>query len=477
MLTLKNHQQDNLDFFRSKARAISLLPYGAGKSAVAVLRMGDLVSKHRVLIVTTNGTVLNWMDEIKLWGRKDWKAVALIGKKQRRVDLFESPHNIAVINHEGLRVMLEAVGKKFANHYKVVFVDELHRAKNPETDVAKDLALVCHPDHAYYVYGLTGSPVLESPLDLFSLLRIINPFIFGTDFEAWRDKFFVKESIDESYPKWVPREGAVDFLRAKLHSISFRRERDEVDVLYPEQIFHRPIRMDLCGETRRRYDEAERNLSLSLNSGAISLVSIYPRLEKLCQLTRGWCYNKDKAPFYFPERPAIEATAEYLENVKGTGQIVIWAVRPPDMAMIGHLLDRMGIRFRYVFGKVRSLEKRKEVVSQFNNGLFDVLLAQPRCLGEGLSLQAKYSLRYSYRWSSLEWDQPIGRFARLSSRAKWVHYTDIVINDTIDVGIIKAVRQKLVVGESIKKSGFDFAKVIRDSGLIWKSPTGRTVSV
>lgn len=454
-LKLRAHQQENLDYFRSKSRAFSLLPFGSGKTPICVLRIGDLMPR-RALVVTTTGTLYKWMRELRTWGDPEWTCIALHGRRAQRLRAFKAPHNVAVINYEGLRIMIEAYGESFLKAYQVKIFDEIHRLKNPDSDIAKDSALISHPDFADYVYGITGSPVLESPLDLFSLFRVVNPYLFGSDFEKWRDRYFTLESEEKpdgskGFPKWVCRPGAMDFLAEKLHEISFRREKSEVEVEYPVQLFESPLMLELKGAASRAYAEAEHRLMLAVRDQVIPLVNIYPRIEKLCQLARGWCYDKQKRPIFYPGPPGIAALCEYMEDVRGSGRIAIWAVRPPDMSMIAGALERMGRTYRIIFGGINNLKKREEICESFNDGYIDALIAHPRCLGEGVDLEAGHSLRYSYRWSATEYDQTIGRFARMTSSAPCVKYTDMVCKDTIDMGIMTAVRRKLDIGEMIKK--------------------------
>lgn len=457
-MRLREHQQANLDFFRTKARALSLLPFGSGKSPIGVLRIGDLTPRHgRSLIVTTTGMVFKWEREVKTWGDPSWVTSILVGKRDRRIAEFRKPHDVAITNYEGLDVLLRELKGEFLRAYPTKVFDEIHRCKDPNSDVAKNSALIAHPRYADHVYGLTGLPVLESPMDLFAIMRVINPFIFGNDFEEWRKRYFhkeieQKEDGSKGFPKWVPKPGAVEFLASEMHKISFRRERDEVEVTYPVQHFADPMMIDLTGRSRRAYDEAEKRLSLALRHQVLSLVSIYPRLEKLCQLSRGWCYDNNKNAFYFPERPVLGALCDYLEDVNGQGKVVIWAVRMPDMAMIADLLRKMGKSYRVVCGAVKSVSKRDEIVGSFNNGDTQCLIAHPRCVGEGIDLHANYSFRYSYRWSAMEWSQPIGRFARMISPTGWVHYTDAVVRDTVDEGIMASVKRKLSVGELINRA-------------------------
>jgi len=450
-MQLRRHQQENLDFFRDNPRAMSLLQYGSGKTPAAILRIADLVPPRRCLVVTTTGTLFKWVKELKLWGDPDWAVIALNGRRTKRLNLFRSAHNVAVINYEGLRVMMRLLGKRILGFYKVIVFDEIHRLKNAEALIGREAALIAHPNHCDYVYGLTGSPVLETPTDMFSIMRVINPAVFGQDYESWRKIYFDLTGEGGKYPKWIALPGATEFLADQLHGYGFRRSRDQLDMKFPDQIFAEPLVATLRDRTRSVYKIAEEQFYLALRHEQPSLRNIYPRLEKLCQISRGWAYDSKQNPILFDHWPGISIVNDYLDAIEGQGRPVFWAVRKPDFTMLGDCMAKRGMSYKTVHGGIRSIPKRTAIVDYFNKGNLDTLICHPRCVGEGIDLQANYSFRYSYRWSMQEWDQPYGRFARLSSHANWVHYTDLVVAGTIDEGIIEAIKAKADLGTSVKK--------------------------
>lgn len=450
-LKLRRHQKLNLDFFRTKTRAVTLLPYGSGKTPILVRRIVDLCPPKRALIVTTNGTVYKWTRELLKWGDPGWRVVNLTGKKSKRLAAFDTPHEVAVINYEGLRVMLKARGKRFATHYPVKIFDEVHRVKGADTQISLDAAYVAHTNHTDYCYCATGSPVLESGLDLFGVFRVIRPELFGQNFDRWRKTFFQRTRREgDNFPRWYYKRGAEGFLRSKLHEIAFSMQDEDLDMTKPRQRFGDPFICQLRGKALKTYKGLEDELLLTLKHTRIPLEDVYARLEKLLQLARGWVYVREGVAKKIAE-PGILALSQYLESIRGQGRPVIWAVRDPDFKMISECLEFHGINYKIISGGTRSMKMRDQVLRSFNAGNFDALIAHPRCVGEGEDMEAEYSFRYSYRWSHLEWDQPIGRFARMTSKAREVHYTDLICEGTVDEGVIEAIAKKKELGRRIKE--------------------------
>lgn len=453
-LVLRDHQQAALDWLRGRSRGFLALPYGTGKTAPAILRAADAIRDGgRVLVVTTNGTVGKWRDEIKTWGHPSWKVESLTGKADWRRRVALAPHNVGIVNYEGVAVLLRLLGKRILGAYKMILFDEVHQLRNPDTAQSRVAAVLAHPDHADNVYGLTGSPVLESPIDLFGLFRAINPGVFGWDFEGWRDRYFVLVSpTPGAYPKWTLRAGCFDRLKSVWDSHSFRRERSECDVTMPDQRMGEPLICEMRGRTAEMYAQARDSFGLDLETGHINLANVYPRLEKLCQLSRGWYYDARKRPCLIEggNQPVGDALDNYLDSIRGQGRVVVWSVRPPEMVLIREALRRHGRdRVIVIHGESGTTKQRHAAVKRFNVGGADALIAHPKCVGEGIDLSAEFSFRYSYRWSALEYDQSIGRLARMSSRAKWVHYTDAVVADSLDGAILDAIRNKTNLGKRV----------------------------
>lgn len=442
--SLYSHQRENLAMWRKLARGFSLLPYGAGKTPICIQRLRDLVPPRRALIVTTTGTLGKWEREVQVWGDPTWSVVVLHGTRRTRWRRFLSPHNVAIINYDGLLVL----GKALLNQYNVVVFDEVHRLKNPAAKTSRGAAALGASADA--VYACTGSPILESPLDAYSVMRAVNPQVWGPDYYRWRERYFEyrrekRADGTHSYPKWMPRDGTMATLSAALHGMSYYKPVEELDIRYPRVVTQPPLRIHLPPTLMHKYREVERDLVLSLKDHPeISLLDIRPRLQKLCQLARGWCYVKGadgvRRPVVVSARGILKAVCEHLEDVRGV-PIVIWATHVPEMALLQGAVHRMGLKSQSIHGST-PVSTRTQVIDAFNDGGLNVLIAHPRCIGEGVDLEAGHAFRFSMTWSLLEYHQSNGRTTRASSRAKLVTRRDLVAHSTVDDLMIASIRRK-----------------------------------
>jgi hypothetical protein len=72
--------------------------------------------------------------------------------------------------------------------YPIIICDEVHKIKNK--DAKQSQAVYQLGDQAVYRFGLTGVPISSSLLDVFGLMRFINPEVFGKSYNVFRKKYF-----------------------------------------------------------------------------------------------------------------------------------------------------------------------------------------------------------------------------------------------------------------------------------------------
>ncbi len=460
--TLGAHQEAALAWHRRLRYSANISPTGTGKSLPAACRLSDLVPPHRALLIAPQ-QVLGTPERPGAWPRlfhrlrPDWKLQWLTGERHKRHKAIMAPHHIGMINPEGLAVLgteLVDVGR-----YGVILGDEVHRSRNPASTTSRIWGALAA--EAEYVIGLSGSPLLESPVDLFGIFRAIYPQMFGDDFYAWRGRYFeMRSDPDEdgyhAYPRWCPREGTMAILGSAIRSISYYCSYEDLPWKdFPTGIDAPPVYVDLPEPVRGVYEDIKEEVSRGLTDGLFTSENIRPRLLKMLQLTSGWMYDNDHNALPVGECTKAAALASLVDEFKGE-PFVVWAVHPPDMTLAARAIDRFRGKVRYgiVYGDTPQGE-RQDILNAFNSGKINGLIAHPTCLGEAVDLEEAHDVRMTRTWSANQWHQSRGRGRRASSRHDRVIYYEILARDTIDEGIRHSLRGKVsYLSLLLKHAGF-----------------------
>lgn len=162
---------------------------GLGKTIQTIAFIAYLADKHNIrgphVIIGPLTTVRNWMKEFSKW-LPNCKAMILEATKDKRDDQIDR------FFHEKMEVILTSYESIRANDsffsglkFKLLVVDEAHKMKNDETVFSQ---LMRHVKARFKIL-LTGTPIHNNTLELWSLLNFVMPEIFydSSLFTDWTD--------------------------------------------------------------------------------------------------------------------------------------------------------------------------------------------------------------------------------------------------------------------------------------------------
>lgn len=165
------HQRIAVEYGLKHNRWILADEQGLGKSKVAI----DIaVRKDRCLIVCPNSLKENWQKEIRKHSNKTSSIYP-------QTDGF-----FVIVNIEKLRNEKTAAQLNF----NMVVVDEIHKIKNPYSKQAKGL-LSLQPE---YRLALTGTPLTDSPLDLYVTLKWLG---YAPSYDRFKSKYCIIGGYNE----------------------------------------------------------------------------------------------------------------------------------------------------------------------------------------------------------------------------------------------------------------------------------------
>lgn len=174
---------------------------GTGKTATAInIYRWKCAKAGRLLKALYLGPpiiVQNVKREFQTHSKVSDKVVCLEGAgKKRAATVAQYPANkpaIFVTNYEAL-LMKDVYDQLVRWAPEVIIFDESHKLKNPQAKRTKQAIKLA--DLAQYHLILTGTPILNTPMDIFAQYRVMDRGeTFGKNYYAFRAEYFYDKNI------------------------------------------------------------------------------------------------------------------------------------------------------------------------------------------------------------------------------------------------------------------------------------------
>lgn len=454
-----------LTIFQSSIRPSGfglLFEMGCGKTLTAIAIMGALYQQGkigRVLIVAPSSVCSVWPHDLGTFADFDYSTEVLLGAKEKRLEALwrlRQPDSapslkIAIINYESTHRegIFEALEDYDAN---LIICDESQRIKTHTA--AQSKAMHQLGDVAQYKLILSGTPVQNNAVDLYSQYRFLDSAVFGTNFYAFRNRYCIMGGYGG---RQVVGYQHMEQLIQKEHSVAYRVTKKECLDL-PQQTFEKRY-VRFSHEERRLYDQVQKSSITELEGGnSVTAATVLTKILRLMQLTGGHIKFDDADDARQIGTAKLDALADILEDyVLETGKkLVIFARFRPEIAAIEKLLQKKRIQYGSIYGDV-CMEYRGKIVDDFQqNPETQVFVAQIQTAGLGITLHAAsvavfYSLDYNYA----NYAQALARIHRIGQHEP-VTYIHLLVENSIDDKVLSALEKKEDIARSIVDSWRDY---------------------
>jgi hypothetical protein len=450
----------------------------SGKTKVMLDNIGTLYDSGHItgaIILAPKGVYMNWSEkEIPTHMSDDiekdvlvWKASDSEGKKRalaKRIQNWDGKslqllvYNIESLISEKGMVLLSDFIKQHKGKV-LALVDESTCIKNHKAKRTKAAINVGKKCLARRI--ATGSPVTNSPLDLYSQCAFLDKSLLGFgSFYSFRNTYANIEKVrnrqGQSYDKILSYKN-LDQLSKRLDEFSFRITKKECLDL-PDKIYvTRDV--DLTPEQVKLYKEmSEYQFAMLEKDDQIHEMSAQIVLTKLLRLHQLLCgtFVSDEGEVQSIPNNRIDALREILEET--SGKVIIWATYRDNIFQIAKMLqDSYGDdSFVTYFGDT-SPEERTQAISKFQDEESPVrfFLGNVQTAGRGITLTAASTVVYYSNNFSLELrQQSEDRAHRLGQKNK-VTYIDLVVRHSLDEKIIKSLIEKRNIANEILKDDLE----------------------
>lgn len=306
-------QRETASFLSMHSRAFCLNGMGTGKTNAALWAfdyMRNNKQAKKMLVVCPLSTMeRTWADSIfQTFPHLDF--AVLHGSRERRIKLLKEDVHIYIINIDGIRTIEKELAKR--EDIDLVVADELAMARNGSTERWKSLNTICNKQTHRRVWGMTGSPTPNSPLDAWAQCKLVTPDNPSVPKYFGRFRDLVMRQITQF--KWVPRPEANDIIHNMMQP-AIRFSLDDCTDL-PEQTFiTRDVEM--TKEQKQAYKEMMSKLATEVSGGQILAVNEAVKANKLIQIACGVAYDSKGGTIEIPNKPRLDVLIELIEESEG----------------------------------------------------------------------------------------------------------------------------------------------------------------
>lgn len=427
-LPLYPFQKIGVNFLKTMPAALLADVPGLGKTIQTIAALENAV---RVLVLCPASLKYSWEAEIKKWdpGRR---VVVVDGKKPDRDVMWSRMRNsyrpaFYVANYE----LLLHDFKEMVVEWDAIVCDEATRISNPDAKTTKLLKMLV----AKKKIALTGTPVSNSPVDLFSIIDWLSPRVLGS-FYQFRSRYCI---VTPRYYNQVVGYRNLAELSQRISPFILRRTKEEVLKDFPPKtvedvIFHlSPKERKLYEGIRLQIQEEVEKLTVSGRTLGIVPVKML-RLKQATNHSSLISEEKDSSK--------LEALKDTLDPIIKNGDKAIVFTQFAEMAKILFAeLAALGYGPQMIYGEIHALD-RQRAVEQFNSDPLCKVIVMTEAGAYGLNLQAaSYVVHYDAPWSIAKLMQREDRAHRIG-QTKPVTVYNLIAKETIDEYVIKVLHKK-----------------------------------
>jgi superfamily II DNA or RNA helicase len=388
------------------------------------------------LVVMPTSLIYNWVAEARRFTPS--LRILIHTGAQRNVDPKYFALNDVVLTTYGLvRQDVDMLGK-FPWHYLIL--DESQMIKNPGSKTARAVKELM----AKHRLSLTGTPVENTLMDLWSQMTFLNPGLLGSE-TFFRD--FYIQPIEKF--RDVDR---TEKLRKLIHPFILRRTKTQVATELPPKV----EQVHFCEMTegqKKLYEEtknAYRNYLLGMDEGDFGKkkLNILAGLQKLRQIAIHPHLVEEGQGLELSESGKFQEYERLLDEVISKGaKVLVFSQFVRLLKILREDLTAKGIAACYLDGG--TVDRQGEVQRFQNDPDVQVFLISLKAGGVGLNLTAaEYVFILDPWWNPAVERQAIDRSHRIGQTQTVFSYK-FITKDSIEEKIIQLQQKKFQLSEDV----------------------------
>ena len=451
------NQEEALEFALTHPHCMLDMEMGTGKTRVAIDTVFARKNTYRILVVCPKAVIGVWREKNKKfapdknWACYDPQKGTIKTKAEGLKKFLKTPASKQFVILNYACVWREPMGDLILkSNFNMVILDESHRAKAAGSKVSRYLAML--GKRVNYRMCLSGTPMANSPLDVYGQYRFLDPTIFGTKHYLFLQEYAIMGGPDMRFVVGFKNQKR---LNEKFNSIAYHCKMSDIadrlklpDVLPPTRI---PV--VLPPRDKKTMEELSKEFVAECGSGHVVVNNVLVSILRMQQICSGFCITKESV---FDEGEVQElntakesALADILEDVSPTDSIVVFCQFKHDLEAIKRATLKAGRKYFELSGSFNTLVHWKRC----NGGVIGV---QIQAGAEGIDMtKSNHAVYFSVPHSLAMYNQSKARLYRPGQTTP-VSFSHLIAEGTIDEALYSALLRKEDIIESIKAGTFDF---------------------
>lgn len=467
-----NHQEDGFELANNHNAFYYAWDMGAGKTKGAI-DWANYIDSYLVLIVAPNKVIPVWPGQFIIHSKKQFNVLPItkkFGNSDKKANVIHehilrckqtNERCVIVINYESYwrepigpihndAGRITGLGVLLSQQWDLIIADEAHRIKSPGGKASWMMKRL-HKKSDRRLF-LSGTPMPNSPLDLYAQFRALNPEIFGTNFSFFKRRYCELGGFEgRQVVGWINQEE----LQSKFFSIAHHVSADDCLDLPDTQDIVIPCHLN--SKAKRIYNELNKDFIAGVDGGIITVNNALDKLLRLAQIAGGYLVYEHEIDEdttvkrnRIIDNSKIETVIEIIKDLPPEEPIVIFFRFTNEILRMTEAIDKAFKDIR----KICEVSGRISEPIDFKDGIWqnkttNIALVNVQAGSEGIDMTAaRYCFYFSMGFSLGQYMQSRRRVHRPGQTRK-VFYYHIIATGTVDRKILTAMKDKKRVVNSV----------------------------
>jgi len=417
---------------------------GLGKTMQVISLLLHAPKPQAALLIAPTSVIGNWLKELEKFAPSIRATIHHGSKRTKKEDLSQiMADNDVVITSYGLIRQDKALFNSAT--WSRLIIDEAQNIKNPSAAQTK----IIYGISANSRIALTGTPIENRLMDLWSLFNFLNPGILGTR-GAFRKEFEIPVQRDNDVRK-------TSILKNLVEPFILRRLKTDKNIIQdlPDKI-EQKVYCELTKEQASLYqsivNEVEANINDTQETSEHKMIflSALLRLKQCCNHPAQLL--QDGSEFSLERSIKLQRLTELAKEAINNGESILIFSQFKEIcnALQTLLKTQLGFNTHYLHGGT-SRKKREEMIEQFQapHSPASIFVLSLKAGGVGITLtKANHVIHFDRWWNPAVENQATDRAYRIGQQ-KTVFAHKFITLGTVEEKIDQMLVDKQKVADSI----------------------------